>query len=270
MEHVTGGELFDYILNAKTSISECTARTIFKQLVSAVQHCHSNNFAHRDIKPENILLTSDNNVKLIDFGLSALYEGKHTDLTTVLGTSSYVAPEILNGSYDLKVDVWACGVILYLLLSRCLPYGGDSINQVVRNIHYLRTPPFQKSIWKEISGSAKDLIKKMLTIDPLKRLDINEVLEHPWMKDSEETLGVYELIREITKTLKTENLLSDELSILFQGIFDRSEGKDMENTVTHITDFIKKTDNLYAQNIKEAFLEANSLTLDKIEIHVQS
>ena len=269
MEHCKGGDLFDHILNSKCPMSEQKARKIIQQLLSAVEHCHSKGIAHRDIKPENILLTSTGDIKLTDFGLSTIYESNTYEMSTVLGTSSYVAPEIISGSYDLGVDIWSCGVILYLLLSRCLPYGGNTINQVIRNINFLRTPPFQGSVWSEVSQSAKDLVTRMLTINPLKRFHVAQALSHPWITDPDATLEVYQLIRDITQTLKDKNIYTPELSDLFHGIYQRNEGKDMENSISMVTQFIKKDNNLYAQNIKELFLESNTLNVDKIEIHVR-
>ena len=125
LELVTGGELFDKIVNVGR-FDEPTARKYFRQLISGVEYCHKQGVCHRDLKPENLLLDESEMLKISDFGLSALYGSDHnsTLLHTTCGTPNYVAPEVLaDKGYDgFSADVWSCGVILYVLLAGCAPF----------------------------------------------------------------------------------------------------------------------------------------------------
>jgi len=122
MEYVDGDELFDKILAQPNKIfSEKQAAEYMKQIISALNHCHANGVIHRDIKPENIMLTKANNVRLIDFGLSKICHGTFFN-TQVMGTPYYMAPEMLDKSYNEKADMWSVGVLLYTLVSGYLPF----------------------------------------------------------------------------------------------------------------------------------------------------
>lgn len=99
-----------------------------KKLLRAINHCHASGVVHRDIKPENVMYGRDGEIKLIDFGLSKSYKGKHTQLTTIAGTPYYMAPEVIEGDYTEQCDVWSLGVLMYVLLSGYLPFQGDNRN----------------------------------------------------------------------------------------------------------------------------------------------
>lgn len=182
MELCSGGELFDRII-AKGSYSESEAATIIRQIVNVVHACHFMGVMHRDLKPENFLLASkDPNalIKATDFGLSVfIEEGKvYND---IVGSSYYVAPEVLKRSYGKEIDVWSAGIILYILLSGVPPFWAEAekgIYEAILNGNL----DLQSKPWPKISPSAKDLIKKMLTRDPKSRITAAQVLEHPWMK----------------------------------------------------------------------------------------
>ncbi|PSN46894.1 hypothetical protein C0J52_17562 [Blattella germanica] len=176
LELMEGGELFDRIKSSQ-QLNEPQAKLIFYQIALAVKHLHDNKITHRDLKPENILLASDKEetiVKVSDFGLSKFINCQSM-LKTFCGTPLYVAPEILEtkgmGYYTEKVDIWSLGVILGA-------YG------------------FHTKYWHHVSTEAVDLIKKMLTVDPKKRISIDTVLHHKWLKDEAIKEIVNELIRE--------------------------------------------------------------------------
>lgn len=187
MELCTGGELFDRIIDAESGFSEKVAAKLVKQIVGAVRYMHGLNVAHRDLKPENFLLSnekdvsdSNNYIKVIDFGLSKKYEpGK--DMATKACTPYYVAPEVLAGKYSEQCDVWSLGVLIYVLLCGAPPFFGDSDAEVLQRVkkgHY----DFDMPAWDVISKDAKDLVQKMLVMDPRKRYTAEQALHHRWVE----------------------------------------------------------------------------------------
>ncbi|CAM8993031.1 unnamed protein product [Rhodiola kirilowii] len=182
MELCAGGELFDRII-AQGQYSERAAAAMCRQIVNVVHICHFMGVMHRDLKPENFLLSStDENamLKATDFGLSVfIEEGKvYRD---VVGSAYYVAPEVLQRSYGKEIDVWSAGVILYILLSGVPPFWGDGETAIFNSI-LKGELDFESEPWPSISYSAIDLVRKMLTQDPKKRLTAAQVLEHPWIR----------------------------------------------------------------------------------------
>jgi calcium/calmodulin-dependent protein kinase I len=181
MEIMTGGELFDRIVE-KEHYSEKEAADTIRPIVDAIRYCHSMGIAHRDLKPENLLYaTTDPNsiIKITDFGLAKVI---NNDLmTTACGTPGYVAPEILTGKgYDIAVDYWSIGVILYVMLCGFPPFSEDSnekLFEMIKTGNY----EFPSPQWDPISDYAKDLIKKLLVVDPSKRLTADGILKHPWV-----------------------------------------------------------------------------------------
>jgi len=186
LELVTGGELFDEIVK-ETKFTEDKARFYFQQLVEGVSLCHAKNVCHRDLKPENLLLDKDGNLKVSDFGLSALYtsegegdaEGSSRSalLHTTCGTPNYVAPEVLEDQgYDgYCADVWSMGVILYVLVSGYLPFDEANIKnlfQKIRNADFLFPP--------HISAELRNLIGAILVADPKQRVTVRDIRNHPW------------------------------------------------------------------------------------------
>ncbi|XAR64221.1 Non-specific serine/threonine protein kinase [Bertholletia excelsa] len=186
MEYCSGGELFDRI-TAKGSYSEKEAAKIGRQIVNVVHVCHFMGVMHRDLKPENFLLVSQDDdapLKAIDFGLSIfIEEGKIYD--EVVGSAYYVAPEVLMQSYGKEIDVWSAGVILYILLSGGPPFWADTEHGICDAI-MKGDVDFKSKPWPSISTGAKDLIKKMLTRDPKKRITAAQALEDPWLKEGGE------------------------------------------------------------------------------------
>lgn len=186
MELCSGGELFDRI-TTKGSYSEKEASTIARQIVNVVHACHFMGVIHRDLKPENFLMVSrneDSPLKATDFGLSVfIEEGK--SYKDVVGSAYYVAPEVLRRRYGKEIDVWSAGVILYILLSGVPPFWAETEKGIFNAILEGHVD-FESSPWPSISSEAKDLIKKMLTMDPKMRISAAQALEHPWLKEDGE------------------------------------------------------------------------------------
>ncbi|KAL7600514.1 hypothetical protein Lser_V15G26782 [Lactuca serriola] len=179
LEYAKGGELFNKV--AKGRLKEHIARKYFQQLISAVDFCHSRGVYHRDLKPENLLLDENENLKVSDFGLSALAESKREDglLHTTCGTPAYVAPEVINRrGYDGdKADVWSCGVILYVLLAGYLPFHDSNILEMYRKIG---KSEFRFPNWFPLE--ARRLILRILDPNPVKRITISKIKENSWFK----------------------------------------------------------------------------------------
>jgi len=182
MDLMKGGELYEEIVKRK-SFSEKDASSIMQQLFSALDYLHAKGIVHRDLKLENLLLVKDNDpnltLKLADFGLSKLYQGKA--LQTACGTPFYVAPDILLGDgYGPGVDMWACGILLYVLLSGRLPFAADSDADLFKLIMVgdlvWKSPQFDT-----VSAEAKDLISKLIVVEPEQRWTATQALQHPWI-----------------------------------------------------------------------------------------
>ncbi|KAJ6915280.1 hypothetical protein NC651_017315 [Populus alba x Populus x berolinensis] len=177
MEYVRGGELFAKV--AKGRLKEEAARKYFQQLISAIDYCHSRGVYHRDLKPENLLLDEDENLKISDFGLSALPEQFRQDglLHTQCGTPAYVAPEVLRKKgYDgSKADIWSCGVILYVLLAGFLPFQDENVMKMYRKVFKAE---YQFPPW--FSTDSKRLISRLLVADPEKRITIPAIMRNHW------------------------------------------------------------------------------------------
>ncbi|XP_021741738.1 CBL-interacting serine/threonine-protein kinase 24-like isoform X2 [Chenopodium quinoa] len=176
LEFVPGGELFDKIVH-KGKLSEMESRKYFQQLVDAISHCHKKGVYHRDLKPENLLLDAREDLKVSDFGLSALPQKGVNLLHTTCGTPNYVAPEVLNGQgYDgAAADIWSCGVVLYVLLAGYLPFEETDLPSLYKKIN---SATFSCPFW--FSPGAKSLIEKMLDPNPNTRISIEEIRNDPW------------------------------------------------------------------------------------------
>jgi len=196
MELCQGGDLFKKInelAEKDQSFSEKEAVKIFKQLMSAVSYCHSQGICHRDLKPDNIIFLSkdpDSTIKIIDFGLSKIFgelkpimKGNKVEkniMSLRVGTAYYMSPEVLQGNYDNKCDIWACGVILYIMLCGYPPFDGESEHDILKAISKKKFY-FPEDEWKSVSDDAKDLIKHMIC-DADKRYNAEMVLNHPWIE----------------------------------------------------------------------------------------
>ncbi|XP_044471535.1 CBL-interacting serine/threonine-protein kinase 24-like isoform X1 [Mangifera indica] len=178
LEFVTGGELLDKIFR-QGRLSENDCRRCFQQLIDAVAHCHSKGVYHRDLKPENLLLDLYGNLKVSDFGLSAMPQQGVELLHTTCGTPNYVAPEVLGhkGYNGAAADVWSCGVILFVLMAGYLPFEETNLPSLYNKIN---AAEFSCPVW--FSSGAKSLIHKILDPNPRTRIQIEGIRKDPWFQ----------------------------------------------------------------------------------------
>ena len=203
-----GGELFQEIVD-RGPFNEIYSAYVMFQILSAINYCHGMKIVHRDLKPENILIVErDKNgmprIKIADFGTSKMLE-KGAVIRKLVGSSYYIAPEVLKKHYDEKCDIWSCGVIMYILLSGRPPFPGDSDREIMDNVakgkYDLSTNPFDK-----VSSSAKDLIKKLLIMNPKERISAQDALNHPWFKEKKS--------KELYNRIKDESTLTKMINNL--------------------------------------------------------
>ncbi|KAJ6217425.1 hypothetical protein RDWZM_008582 [Blomia tropicalis] len=180
---VTGGELFEDIV-AREYYSEADASHCIQQILESVNHCHMNNVVHRDLKPENLLLASKAKgaaVKLADFGLAIEVQGDQQAWYGFAGTPGYLSPEVLKKDpYGKPVDIWACGVILYILLVGYPPFWDEDQHRLYAQIK-AGAYDYPSPEWDTVTPEAKNLINSMLTVNPAKRITAAEALKHPWI-----------------------------------------------------------------------------------------
>ncbi|KAM9528834.1 serine/threonine-protein kinase BRSK2-like isoform 5-T5 [Salvelinus alpinus] len=175
LEHVSGGELFDYLVK-KGRLTPKEARKFFRQIISALDFCHSHSICHRDLKPENLLLDEKNNIRIADFGMASLQVGDSL-LETSCGSPHYACPEVIRGEkYDgRRADVWSCGVILFALLVGALPFDHDNLRQLLEKVKsgVFHMPHF-------IPPDCQALLKGMIEVNPDKRLTLEAIQKHSW------------------------------------------------------------------------------------------
>ncbi|KAJ1277988.1 hypothetical protein BS78_04G045500 [Paspalum vaginatum] len=229
LEYAKGGELFNKI--SKGKFSEDVARRYFHQLICAVDYCHSRGVYHRDLKPENLLLDDNENLKVSDFGLSALAESKRHDglLHTTCGTPAYVAPEVLSRrGYDgAKADIWSCGVILFVLVAGYLPFHDQNLIEMYRKISKAdyRCP-------RSFSNELKNLLFRMLDPDPSTRITISRIQRSTWYRKPIEVNAAkikHDTTRDIVCNGKTTTSSSVEHS--------NSEGNQRSSSLPHLNAF---------------------------------
>ncbi|RZB55583.1 CBL-interacting serine/threonine-protein kinase 21 isoform F [Glycine soja] len=220
MEYVSGGQLFDKISYGE-KLNACEARKLFQQLIDALKYCHNKGVYHRDLKPENLLLDSKGNLKVSDFGLSALQ--KHNDvLNTRCGSPGYVAPELLlSKGYDgAAADVWSCGVILFELLAGYLPFNDRNLMNLYGKIWKAeyRCPPW-------FTQNQKKLIAKILEPRPVKRITIPDIVEDEWFQTDYKPVFASEF---------DQNINLDDVDVAFNSIKENIR----ESTIPKSSSFI--------------------------------
>ncbi|XP_026076189.1 calcium/calmodulin-dependent protein kinase type II subunit delta-like isoform X9 [Carassius auratus] len=244
---VTGGELFEDIV-AREYYSEADASHCIQQILEAVLHCHQMGVVHRDLKPENLLLASkckNAAVKLADFGLAIEVQGEQQAWFGFAGTPGYLSPEVLRKeAYGKPVDIWACGVILYILLVGYPPFWDEDQHKLYQQIK-AGAYDFPSPEWDTVTPEAKNLINQMLTINPAKRITAQEALKHPWVcqrstvasmmhrQETVECLKKFNARRKLKGAILTTMLVSRNFSAaksLLNRKADVKESSDSSNT----------------------------------------
>ena len=178
MEYLEGGELFSKI-KEQSYFTEKIAKDYMRMILQGVNYLHSKNIVHRDIKPENILFNNKGVLKLVDFGTSKFAANRK--MKNTYGTPYYVAPEVLSEEYDIKCDIWSCGVILYILISGVPPFNGPSEQDILEKVRQGKYN-FNRKQFEMASNEVKDLIQKILQKNPTKRYSASDCLNHDWFK----------------------------------------------------------------------------------------
>jgi serine/threonine-protein kinase HSL1, negative regulator of Swe1 kinase len=178
LEFVDQGDMFEFI-NERGRLPEEDAMYYFRQMMSALEYCHSLNICHRDLKPENILITKGGRIKIADFGMAALHQTETHKLHTACGSPHYAAPELLKAKYYRgdKADIWSLGVILFAILAAQLPFDDPDVHLMLG-----KAKKGQYIMPQFLSREAKDLINRMLQVNPERRITLKEMWSHPLIK----------------------------------------------------------------------------------------
>ncbi|RZC63099.1 hypothetical protein C5167_024861 [Papaver somniferum] len=237
MEFVTGGELFAKI--PKCRCREDLTRRYFQQLISAVGYCHSHGVFHRDLKPENLLIDANGDLKVSDFGLSAI-TSQNRVLYTCCGTPAYVAPEILarRGYNGSKIDIWSCGVILFLLNSGYLPFDCKSLPGIYEKIH-----KGEYCVPKRTSPGLRHLFSRLLDTNPATRITVDEIIQDPWFSKGYKEIKFHDYDdKYLTKGMNPQNdslnafdIISFSRGIDLSGLFesfDKSVAVESDRFIT--------------------------------------
>nr|XP_034174165.1 calcium/calmodulin-dependent protein kinase type II delta chain isoform X18 [Osmia lignaria] len=242
---VTGGELFEDIV-AREFYSEADASHCIQQILESVHHCHHNGVVHRDLKPENLLLASKAKgaaVKLADFGLAIEVQGEAQAWFGFAGTPGYLSPEVLKKEpYGKPVDIWACGVILYILLVGYPPFWDEDQHRLYAQIK-AGSYDYPSPEWDTVTPEAKNLINQMLTVNPSKRITASEALKHPWICQRERVASVvhrqetvdclkkFNARRKLKVAILTTMLATRNFSSKYDAQEDKKGGVDRSSTV---------------------------------------
>ncbi|XP_041116900.1 calcium/calmodulin-dependent protein kinase type II subunit gamma-like isoform X11 [Polyodon spathula] len=245
---VTGGELFEDIV-AREYYSEADASQCINQILESVSHIHQHDIVHRDLKPENLLLASKMKgaaVKLADFGLAIEVQGEQQAWFGFAGTPGYLSPEVLRKDpYGKPVDIWACGVVLYILLVGYPPFWDEDQHKLYQQIK-AGAYDFPSPEWDTVTPEAKNLINQMLTINPAKRITADQALKHPWVcqrstvasmmhrQETVECLRKFNARRKLKGAILTTMLVSRNFSAAKSLLNKKSDGvKEPQTTVVH-------------------------------------
>ncbi|XP_066852995.1 calcium/calmodulin-dependent protein kinase type II subunit delta isoform X4 [Anser cygnoides] len=275
---VTGGELFEDIV-AREYYSEADASHCIQQILESVNHCHLNGIVHRDLKPENLLLASKSKgaaVKLADFGLAIEVQGEQQAWFGFAGTPGYLSPEVLRKDpYGKPVDMWACGVILYILLVGYPPFWDEDQHRLYQQIK-AGAYDFPSPEWDTVTPEAKDLINKMLTINPAKRITASEALKHPWIcqrstvasmmhrQETVDCLKKFNARRKLKGAILTTMLATRNFSAA-KSLLKKPDGvKEPQTTVIHNPDGNKESTESSNTTIEDEDVKARKQEIIKV------
>ena len=252
MEYINGGNLFSFV-KKRRKLSEKISKCLFRQIIQGIQHIHSKKIVHRDIKLENILIDLNNNIKICDFGIGIMLDSEDELIHDQCGTPMYMAPEIIlnskKGGYKgYPVDIWSAGIALYIMLSGMLPFtfknkkeenedDNNSISLSKNNNYELQYSIINKNPKKikKISPEARDLLQGLLNKNPNKRLTIDEILNHPWLK-KEKDIKKYKLFTKAERIMLEKNYIDYRI----KGNEDLKESFSISN----LNSYNKKGDNI--------------------------
>lgn len=257
MEFVKGGELFAKV--AKGRLSEAHSRKYFQQLISAIGYCHSRGVYHRDLKPENLLIDENGDLKVSDFGLSAVTGQIRADglLHTLCGTPSYVAPEILTKrGYDgAKADIWSCGIILFVLNAAYLPFNDSNLMMMYKKIYKgeYRCP-------KWMSPDLRRFLSRILDTKPETRITIDEIKSDPWFRKGYKELKLDDQLEMVVKpehedksiALNAFDIISFSSGLNLSPLFDGTRNSPGEGERLVITESPEKVIEKVEEMVKEA------------------
>ncbi|XP_004570125.1 calcium/calmodulin-dependent protein kinase type II subunit gamma isoform X30 [Maylandia zebra] len=276
---VTGGELFEDIV-AREYYSEADASHCINQILESVSHIHQHDIVHRDLKPENLLLASKMKgaaVKLADFGLAIEVQGEQQAWFGFAGTPGYLSPEVLRKDpYGKPVDIWACGVILYILLVGYPPFWDEDQHKLYQQIK-AGAYDFPSPEWDTVTPEAKNLINQMLTINPAKRITADQALKHPWVcqrstvasmmhrQETVECLRKFNARRKLKGAILTTMLVSRNFSACKTLLNKKSDGvKEAQTTVVHNPADGTKGSTESCNNIEEEEMKARKQEIIKM------
>ncbi|CAI5654651.1 calcium/calmodulin-dependent protein kinase type II subunit gamma isoform X35 [Oreochromis niloticus] len=276
---VTGGELFEDIV-AREYYSEADASHCINQILESVSHIHQHDIVHRDLKPENLLLASKMKgaaVKLADFGLAIEVQGDQQAWFGFAGTPGYLSPEVLRKDpYGKPVDIWACGVILYILLVGYPPFWDEDQHKLYQQIK-AGAYDFPSPEWDTVTPEAKNLINQMLTINPAKRITADQALKHPWVcqrstvasmmhrQETVECLRKFNARRKLKGAILTTMLVSRNFSACKTLLNKKSDGvKEAQTTVVHNPADGTKGSTESCNNIEEEEMKARKQEIIKM------
>ncbi|KAM5140773.1 calcium/calmodulin-dependent protein kinase type II subunit gamma isoform 8-T8 [Mantella aurantiaca] len=277
---VTGGELFEDIV-AREYYSEADASHCIHQILESVNHIHQHDIVHRDLKPENLLLASKCKgaaVKLADFGLAIEVQGDQQAWFGFAGTPGYLSPEVLRKDpYGKPVDIWACGVILYILLVGYPPFWDEDQHKLYQQIK-AGAYDFPSPEWDTVTPEAKNLINQMLTINPAKRITADQALKHPWVcqrstvasmmhrQETVECLRKFNARRKLKGAILTTMLVSRNFSAAKSLLNKKTDGvKEPQTTVVHnATDGIKGSTESCNTTTEDEDLKASQSCEEKV------
>ena len=230
MEYIQGKELFDYIVSKKR-LSEIEACNFYQQIISGIEYLGKIKVVHRDLKPENLLLDNKKNLKIVDFGLSNIYPNNEL-LKTACGSQCYAAPEMINGELykGLGADIWSSGIVLYAMLCGYLPFE-DADNEML----YKKITNGKFKIPKFLSENCKDLLHKILNVDPEKRYTIRQIKKHPWFNLINPRINMSEGLLLNVNIVPVDEKILEEMVTKFKFKIEEIRANLISNNHNHTT-----------------------------------